>query len=47
MGRSNYLESETPQMADEHAVRTARRNASRTDVIIVGSSAILGVVARI
>jgi hypothetical protein len=46
MSPSNYLESETPQMANEHAMRTACRNASRTDVIVVGSSAILGVVAE-
>ena len=46
MGRSNYLESETPQMAGEHAIWTACRHASRTDVIISGFLSILGVVAE-
>jgi hypothetical protein len=44
MDRSNYLESATPQMADERTIRTACRNAGPTHVIIVGSLAILGVV---
>jgi hypothetical protein len=43
MGRSNYLESETPQTADEHGIGTACRNVSRADVIIIGALAILGV----